>query len=33
MMLFNLLFVSTIVAALMLGYVSVKHKWKIADLF
>jgi len=33
MTLFDILFTPTIVVALVLGYFSVKHKWKIADIF
>ena len=33
MTLFETLFTPTIIAALILGYISVKNKWKIADIF
>ncbi len=33
MTLFETLFTPTIIAVLILGYISVKNKWKIADIF
>ena len=33
MTLFDILFTPTVIIALILGYMAVKHKWKIADIF
>ena len=33
MTLFDMLFTPTIIVTLILGYIAVKHKWKIADIF
>jgi len=33
MTLFDILFTPTIIIALIVGYISVKKKWKIADIF
>ena len=33
MTLFDMLFTPTIIVALGLGYLAVKNKWKIADIF
>ena len=33
MTLFEMLFTPTIIIVLIVGYISVKNKWKIADIF
>ena len=30
---FEILFIPTIIGAIILGYLSVKYKWKISDFF